>query len=81
MFNQFIKECGAIAHLPLEDLTDGINHVEEKFVFEDLKGEEFKSYFIQYIKDYWINGCYPPYVWNCFQRSEDMTNNNQEGYN
>ena len=81
MFNQFIKESGALVHLPLEDLIDGLKHIEEKFVFKDIKGEEFKSYFIQYIRDFWINGCYPPHVWNCFERSEDMTNNNQEGFN
>ena len=70
-------QCGALAHLPLEDLSDGIKHIEEKFAFEDDKGKEFKLYFIQYIKDFWVNGYYPPQVWNCFQRSNDMTNNNQ----
>ena len=44
-------QCGALAHLPLEDLSDGIKHIKEKFAFEDDKGKEFKLYFIQYIKD------------------------------
>ena len=40
-FNNFIKQCGALALLPLEDLSDGIKHIEEKFAFEDNKGKEF----------------------------------------
>ena len=81
IFQQFIKECGALAHLPLEDLEKGLEHIEEKYAFEDDKGKEFKDYFISYIRDYWINGCYPPQVWNCWSRTEDLTNNHQEGYN
>ena len=33
------------------------------------------------MRNFWINGCVPPRVWNTFGRSEDLTNNNQEGYN
>ena len=36
------------------------------------------------MRDFWINGCVvcvPLRVWNTFGRSEDLTNNNQEGYN
>ena len=81
VFEQFIKECGALAHLPLEDLEKGLEHIENKYVFEDDKGNEFKDYFITYIRNYWIEGCYPPQVWNCWSRTEDLTNNHQEGYN
>ena len=35
VFQQFIKECGAIAHLPLEDIEKGLEVVELKFIFED----------------------------------------------
>ena len=42
---------------------------------------QLSKIFIEYIRTYWINGCYPPQVWNCWSRSEDLTNNNQEGYN
>ena len=51
------------------------------FIFEDEKAEEFKANLIKYMRDFWINGCLPPRVWNTFGRSEDLTNNNQEGYN
>ena len=52
-----------------------------KHNFDDEKGIEFKSYFINYLRTYWLNGCLPPQVWNCWSRTEDLTNNHQEGYN
>ena len=52
-----------------------------KFAFEDEEATVFKQDFIKYIRDFWISGCIPPRVWNVFGRSEDLTNNNQEGYN
>ena len=80
-FRNFINECSAIAHLPEDKLEEGLNGIEEKYKFEDEKGEEFKEYFLKYIRDVGINGCYPPQTWNCWSRSEDLTNNNQEGSN
>ena len=80
-FRRFINESSALSHLPIEDINDGLKHIEDKFEFEDENGENFKNDFIRYIRDFWINGCLPPRVWNCFGRSEDLTNNNQEGYN
>ena len=80
-FQKFIKECGALAHLPLEDIMEGFEHIDNKFVFDDEEANFFKEYFLSYIKSYWIEGCYPPQIWNCWSRSEDLTNNNQEGYN
>ena len=76
-FQKFVKECGALAHLPLDDLEKGIKHIEEKFAFEDEKANDFKGYFLKYIQEYWIDGCYPPQVWNCWGRTEDLTNNHQ----
>ena len=32
-FNKFISECGAIAHLPLEKLQEGLNPINTKFNF------------------------------------------------
>ena len=80
-FQKFVKECGAIAFLPLEDIDKGMDIIEMKHNFDDEKGIEFKSYFINYLRTYWLNGCLPPQVWNCWSRTEDLTNNHQEGYN
>ena len=78
-FRRFINECSALSHLPIGDIKDGLKHIEDKFVFEDQNAADFKIEFLHYIDSFWINGCLPPAVWNCFGRSEDLTNNNQEG--
>ena len=75
-FKSFINVCGSIAHLPVEDINDALKNIEECYQFEDEKATTFKSYFLKYIQDYWVDGCYPPSTWNCFQRSQDATNNN-----
>ena len=80
-FKRFINECSALGHLPIEDIDLGIKYIENKYNFDDEAGNTFKEDFIKYIWDFWIDGCLPPRVWNCFGRSEDLTNNNQEGYN
>ena len=80
-FQHFIKSCGALAHLPLEDLEKGINKIENGFDFDDEEAENFKSVFLQYISEFWLNGPFPPSTWNCWGRSQDLTNNHQEGYN
>ena len=70
-----------MAQLPLEDLEKGLHHIEKHFNFEDEEAKKFKDIFSKYIRDYWLNGPYPPSTWNCWGRSEDLTNNHQEGYN
>ena len=80
-FQYFIKECGALAHCPLNDIEEGLRIIEAKYNFDDDEGQEFKAYFIKYIRDFWINGVFPPQIWNCWARSQDLTNNAQEGYN
>ena len=78
-FRNFIRQCGALAHLPLSDIERGLQYIVDHFVFQDIEGNEFKEYFLNYIKEFWIDGCFPPLIWNCWGRSEDLTNNNQEG--
>ena len=50
-------------------------------VFIDEKLDAFKEDFICYIETYWVNGCFPPFVWNTWGRKDDYTNNNQKGFN
>jgi hypothetical protein len=80
-FRGFVKEAIAISHLPPEQLKTGFEHLENDFNFEDDKAAQFKIEFLDYISTYWINGCYPPRVWLSYNRGEDLTNNNQEGFN
>ena len=80
-FHAFVNKCSTISALPIEDIEEGLEHIEDNFVFEDERTETFKKSFLKYIRDFWVHGCLPPRVWNTFGRSEDITNNNQEGYN
>ena len=60
-------------------MDDGLA-VLKAFNLKDLRCKEFQSYLCKYIEKYWIHELYPPEVWNCFDRNEDTTNNNQEGF-
>ena len=80
-FHEFINQACGLAHLPIADIEDGLDYIENKFTFDDDKAIEFKADFIKYIREFWIHGCLPPRIWNVFGRSEDLTNNNQEGFN
>ena len=78
-FRSFVNKCSAIAHLPPDDniLSDALDAIDEKYQFPDEKAMEFKVNFLNYIREYWIRGCYPTHIWSCWSRSEDITNNNQ----
>ena len=80
-FRKFIKQAIALSSLPLDDLQLGVQWLKDNVIFDDEKENVFKREFIQYIEDYWINGCFPPFVWSTWSRTDDYTNNNQEGYN
>ena len=80
-FYKFIKQAVALSHLPLSDIQIGMEWLKDTFEFADPRVAAFKEEFLEYIDTYWINGCFPPYVWNTWGRSDDYTNNNQEGFN
>ena len=80
-FNKFIAEISSISFLPISDVQDGLKHVDSKFNFDDEKAQKFKNDFIEYVQKFWIDGPIPVRIWNVFGRSEDTTNNKQEGYN
>ena len=80
-FMAFINQASGISHLPIADVEDGLKFIEDTFDFDDNDASTFKDDFLQYLKDFWINGPIPPKIWNVFGRSEDITNNAQEGFN
>ena len=80
-FRKFIKQAIGLSSLPLSDIEIGFNWLKDNVHFDDEKEESFKDEFLNYIDTYWINGCFPPFVWNTWKRTEDYTNNNQEGFN
>ena len=79
-FQQFMKQCGTLAHLPICNINLGMDRLRN-FQFEDPQMEAFKVEVIDYIQSFWIKGPFPHQVWNCWSRNTDCTNNNQEGYN
>ena len=42
---------------------------------------QFKDTFLNHIKEYWVDGVYPPQVWDSFSRKVVLTNNNNEAHN
>ena len=70
-FNSYINYCSSLAHLPIQDIEDGIEFVTKKFQFHDERMNQFKDQLIQYIWDFWINDCFLPSVWSVFGRSEN----------
>ena len=48
----FVHDCALIPHLPIEDIETALEVIEQEYVFEDIKAEEFKAYFLKYIKVY-----------------------------
>ena len=80
-FRQFIKRAIGLSSLPLEDLETGIQWLKDNTNFSNETEEDFKNYFIDYIETFWLNGVFPPFIWNTWTRTGDWTNNNQEGFN
>ena len=60
--------------MPLGDLETGLTWLRDNTVFDDEKEIEFKSYFLTYIENYWINGVFQPFIWSTWKRTSDYTN-------
>ena len=63
-FNNFIAEISSIFFLPIADVEEGLKHVDEKYNFEDEKAQKFKTEFVEYVQNFWINGPIPVRIWN-----------------
>ena len=82
-FKLLIQCVLSLPHVPVRDIEETLEILRTKdWDFgESQEKHEFKEKIFQYMKDYWIDGVYPPQVWNCFHRKVDMTNNNNESHN
>ena len=78
---EFRKQAIALSSLPLTDIEAGLNWLKDNVFFDDEELGAFKTEFLSYIERFWINGCYPPYIWSTWKRTGEYTNNNQEGMN
>ena len=72
----FMKKGGSLAHLPVCDVSLGIQKLRE-FSYGDPSIEQFKDEMLNYIQDFWIQGPFNPSVWSCCDQNKDNTNNNQ----
>ena len=82
-FKLFIRCVLSLPHVPIEDIEDTLEilHAKNWDFGDSVEKHEFKEKFLENIKEYWVNGVYPPQVWNCFRRKVDLTNNNNEAHN
>ena len=80
-FQKFIKQTIGLSSLPLGDLEEGLKWLRDNVHFDDEDEESFRLEFLDYVDVYWVNGCFPPFVWSTWKRTSDWTNNNQEGFN
>ena len=82
-FRLFIRCVLALPHVPIADVEESLEALNNKiWAFNESDEKvEFKEKFVQYVKDTWIEGVYPPQVWNCYARKVDLTNNNLESHN
>ena len=80
-FRRFVKQAIAVSALPLENIERGTRVLAANHVFDTEKENVFKDKLLNYIINYWVNGCYPPFIWSTWTRTDDYTNNNQEGFN
>ena len=71
--------------MKLNDLQESMDLLRA-YKFKSSWGKEvdldkFKDCLLDYVQDYWIDGPFPPHIWNVFNRHCDLTNNNQESHN
>ena len=71
----FIHTAIAMAFVPLERLIEGFCHlIDVGYNLQD-QFVEFADEYLEYFYDTWINGHFPPKMWNYYQ-FEGRTNNN-----
>ena len=54
-FQQFMKQCGTLSHLPICDIDLGMNQLRQ-FQFGDPQIEAFKVEMIEYIQPFFASG-------------------------
>ena len=83
-FQSFVRCNVALAFLPLVHLESTLEELQN---WEFDKGSEnfdemvkFRDVFMEYTTHQWVEGSFPPRVWNCWKKLQN-TNNIEEGYN
>ena len=78
-FQKFVRCLVAVPFLPLADLERAVSELES-FPFDASssnfqKMEDFKKILLHYFKSTWIEGMFPPRLWNCWLKTKNLTNN------
>ena len=82
-FRNWVRSVLAIAFLPPNRMEAAIDRrrakeFDKSSPFYD-KIEAFKSKFLDYMEETWINGNYKMKMWNQWRKTSNLTNNNNEG--
>ena len=80
MFSELVRSCLARPFIMTDELQVVVDNLKEK-PMENENVEKVRNEYMQYIQSTWIDGVYSPYMWSCFGRKNDHTNNAQEAYN
>ena len=79
-FRRFCQELSSVAHAPLSLLDTALQKLEEEylaiFAGDEVLTQQVKE-LLHYFHQFWMEGPFPPAIWNCFERRDDLTNNNQ----
>ena len=79
-FKKFIRCVTALPFVKLSKLQATVDWLRN-WNFNTTEEEDFKDFMVDYIQDYWLDGVFPPPIWNCRNRQGGYTNNPHEGFN
>ena len=72
-FKSFVRCVAALPFLPLTELESTVKELKN-WKLASKEQELFRDQFMEYIESYWMNGSFPPKVWNCWRKSRNTNN-------
>ena len=82
-FKRFIRMVNALPFLPISRLQPALDHLRN-YTFTGTskffdKISEFHHVFLDYFQATWMDGSFPPALWNLHNKAKNLTNNRNEG--
>ena len=82
IFGTFVRALIGLPFVKISDLNRAVVNIEKiARKLSDNRCKKFAKEIIKYIKSVWINGEFPPELWNMFLHEGHRTNNICEGFN
>jgi len=79
---QFVRSLVSLAQCPPSRLREAFELINENFVFDEPELVKFKRRMMSYVYDQWLNKeDFKVKLWNCWTRTGNNTNNDNEAYN